>query len=606
MSGEMSNTPSAIDARFRAELANDLKAEAGRIGFDLVGIAPAVSPEGFADFQKWLSEGHAGEMNYLPAREEAYRHPEHVLESVKSVVMLAANYCADGRADRENANATEQESSGKEEFVPARVARYAQGNSDYHDILKQKLRELGDLLHARVPGCRTRGVVDTAPLLERDFARLAGLGWFGKNTMLINKKLGSWLFLAALLTDVELPADAPHDTAHCGTCTRCLDACPTDAFPEPYVLDARKCISYLNIELRSPIPAELREEVGDWLFGCDICQDVCPWNRKAPATGEPAFQPLPELTPVDAARLLQLDEAEFRARFRHTPLSRPKRAGLLRNAAIVLGNSGSSAAVDVLSAALNDHEPLRIVALTHADPELELEAALEFDGSPYIGKDAGEVAAIGHVDVPIQTELGERVDVVIDFSSPEGLVKIADACGERGIALVAATTGLTSDQQNAVLAASQNAPVILAPNMSLAVNLTMKLVREAARALRSSPGGVDVEIIERHHRFKEDAPSGTALKFGEIVAEEMGQTEHIHGRHGRPGVRPRDEIGYHSLRTGDNVGEHTIVFGMMGETIDLTVRGQTRDSYAYGALAAAKFLATQKPGLYSMADVLGL
>ena len=156
-----------------------------------------------------------------------------------------------------------------------------------------------------------------------------------------------------------------------------------------------------------------------------------------------------------------------------------------------------------------------------------------------------------------------------------------------------------------MVAASQVTPLLMAPSMSLAVNLTMKLVREAARALRAIPDGVDVEIIERHHRFKEDAPSGTALHFGKIVAEEMGQTEHVHGRHGRPGLRPHNEIGYHALRTGDNVGEHTIVFGLLGETIDLTVRGHTRDSYAYGAIAAAKFLATQKAGLYSMTDVLG-
>jgi 4-hydroxy-tetrahydrodipicolinate reductase len=168
-----------------------------------------------------------------------------------------------------------------------------------------------------------------------------------------------------------------------------------------------------------------------------------------------------------------------------------------------------------------------------------------------------------------------------------------------------ATTGLEGANRESVLAAAQVTPVLISPSMSLAVNLAMKLVREAARVLRQVPEGVDVEVIERHHRFKEDAPSGTALKFGQIVAEEMGQTEHVHGRHGRPGPRPRREIGYHALRTGDNVGEHTIVFGMLGETIDLTVRGHTRDSYAYGALAAAKFLATKKPGLYSMADVLG-
>lgn len=247
----------------------------------------------------------------------------------------------------------------------------------------------------------------------------------------------------------------------------------------------------------------------------------------------------------------------------------------------------------------------RIVALAHADPRLKVVAALEPASSPHIGCDAGELAGVGKIGVPITAELGARVDVVIDFSVPAGSVAIAKVCAERVIPLVVATTGLEGKAREAVLSASHSTPLLISPSMSLAVNLTMKLVREAARVLRNVPEGVDVEVIERHHRFKEDAPSGTALKFGEIVADEMGQTEHVHGRHGRPGVRPKTEIGYHALRVGDNVGEHTIVFGMLGEAIDLTVRGHSRDSYAYGALAAAKFLAEQKPGLYSMADVLG-
>jgi len=259
--------------------------------------------------------------------------------------------------------------------VPGRVAKYAQGSADYHDVLKGMLRELAEFLHEHRPGCRTRGVVDTAPLVERDFARLAGLGWFGKNTMLINKRAGSWLFLAALLTDVELSPDEPHNTSHCGTCTRCLDVCPTDAFPEPYVLDARRCISYLNIELRGPMPAELREGVGDWLFGCDLCQDVCPWNNKAPTTDRPEFQPSDDLSPADAVEILQMDEAAFRERFRHTPLSRPKRAGLLRNAAIVLGNSGRAEAVQPLIRTLQDREPLVRGAVAWALGNLGGEAA---------------------------------------------------------------------------------------------------------------------------------------------------------------------------------------------------------------------------------------
>ena len=248
----------------------------------------------------------------------------------------------------------------------------------------------------------------------------------------------------------------------------------------------------------------------------------------------------------------------------------------------------------------------RIVALVNADAELNVAAALEWDQCPQLGQDCGELAGVGRIGVPIGTDLPDGIDAVIDFSTPEGMTKIATICGERHIPLVAASTGLSEEQRAVVAEAAHTTPVVMAPNMSLAVNLTMKLAREAARVLKGAPMGADVEVIERHHRFKEDAPSGTALKFGEIIADEMGQTEHVHGRQGRPGQRPRNEIGYHALRTGDNVGEHTIVFGLMGETIDLTVRGHTRDSYAYGALLAARFAAAQKPGLYSMSDVLGL
>ena len=246
----------------------------------------------------------------------------------------------------------------------------------------------------------------------------------------------------------------------------------------------------------------------------------------------------------------------------------------------------------------------RVVALTNADPHMSVFAAID---AHRIGEDAGEIAGIGKIGVPITATIGETApDVVIDFSAPAALAGLAEICAARKIPLVAATTGLEAEQREHLLAASEVVAVLWAPSMSLAVNLTMKLVREAAHALRDLPDGVDVEVIERHHRFKEDAPSGTALKFGEIVASEMGQTEHIHGRSGRPGHRPQNQIGYHALRTGDNVGEHTIVFGLMGETIDLTVRGHSRDSYAYGAVAAAKFLASKDPGLYSMSDVLGL
>ncbi|MBC7820708.1 MAG: 4-hydroxy-tetrahydrodipicolinate reductase [Planctomycetaceae bacterium] len=248
----------------------------------------------------------------------------------------------------------------------------------------------------------------------------------------------------------------------------------------------------------------------------------------------------------------------------------------------------------------------RIVACTLQDSELQLAAALDSSKCPRCGEDAGEVAGCGKTGIAIASELSTPVDVVIDFSIPEATEHLVPLCVARKLPLVVATTGMNETQKAAVQEAAKQIPIVWSPSMSVAVNLLMKLVRDAARVLKASPEGVDVEIIERHHRFKEDAPSGTALAFGRIVAEEMGQTDHIHGRSGRPGQRPHKEIGYHALRTGDNVGEHTIVFGLMGETIDLSVRSQTRDSYAYGALAAAKFLVQQNPGLYSMADVLKL
>ncbi|HID21084.1 MAG TPA: tRNA epoxyqueuosine(34) reductase QueG [Planctomycetaceae bacterium] len=328
-----------------AELSRAVKRQAETLGFDLVGIAPAVRPPGVDALDRWLDRGFAGTMTYIERRRSAYEHPEGVLDGVRSLVVVGLNYRTQSPATADG--------------TQARVSRYAWGDRDYHDVIREKLRRLSDFLHQHRPGCRTRIVVDTAPLLERSFAQLAGLGWVGKNTMLIHRRLGSWLFLGVMLTDVELRPDAPHATDHCGTCTRCLDACPTEAFPEPGVLDARRCISYLTIELRGePIPHHLRSGLGRWLFGCDICQDVCPWNRKAPCSDEPAFVPRSDLNPVDAAALLRLDEKEFQRRFGQTPLHRPGRAGLLRNAALVLGNSRDPNAVPALVRALQDPEPL--------------------------------------------------------------------------------------------------------------------------------------------------------------------------------------------------------------------------------------------------------
>ncbi len=326
------------------QLTTEIKQEARRNGFDLVGVCPAVSSPGFERFRDWLRAGYDGQMHYLASRADAYEHPDHVLQGVRSLVMLGMNYATTTPGDCA--------------LGQGRVSRYAWGTADYHDVIHDRLRSLCKFVQDHHPQAAVRGVVDTAPLLEREFAQLAGLGWIGKNTLLLNKQAGSWFFLAALLTDLELQADQPFETDHCGTCRACLDACPTDAFPQPYVLDATKCISYLTIELRDSIPQPLRSGMGDWLFGCDICQDVCPWNRHAPASDEAAFLPQRNMGPVDLTELFLLDDAAFRARFRHTPLWRSKRRGLLRNAAIVLGNRPTDRAIDALIRGLQDNETL--------------------------------------------------------------------------------------------------------------------------------------------------------------------------------------------------------------------------------------------------------
>ncbi len=324
-------------------LVDSLRTEAHDLGFDAVGICRAEETRYWEAFLEWLERGYAGAMQYIPRRREAYRHPAGVLQGCHTVVMLALGY-----------------SSGTD-VPPApgrgRVARYARGRRDYHDVVREKLRRLTDWMRRREPEARVRGVVDTAPLFEREFAERAGLGWIGKHTLLLDRRRGSWFFLAALLTDLILPVDEQPSLQHCGTCTACLESCPTDAFPAPYQLDARKCISYLTIEHRGPIPLQLRDGIGDWVFGCDVCQEVCPWNRKAPAGTEPDFLPQPELSPLDLRSLFELDDASFKRRFAHTPLSRPGRAGLLRNAAIVLGNQRAVECEPQLCRALEDDDP---------------------------------------------------------------------------------------------------------------------------------------------------------------------------------------------------------------------------------------------------------
>ncbi len=360
-----------------------LKARAGELGFTLCGIAPATEADGFPHFLRWLDRGFAGAMDYLHTQAAARRHPASILETVRSVVMLGLEYSS-GSSGRAAGRPADTQDPTAPELGPdrrhGRVAAYAAG-PDYHRFVWDRLNTLAAWLEAEVPGCHTAAVADTAPLLERDFARRAGLGWIGKNTMLIHPRRGSFLFLAALLTDLELTPDPPFGASHCGTCTACLDACPTAAFPEPFVLDATRCISYLTIELRSPVPTELRERLGDWIWGCDVCQDVCPWNRK-PSPGPVAFPRDPNLIRLDAVELLGLDADAFRARFKKTALWRNRRAGLLRNAALVLGNVGDEQALPALEKALADPEPLVREAAAWAIERIRSRAAASAAGSP--------------------------------------------------------------------------------------------------------------------------------------------------------------------------------------------------------------------------------
>lgn len=332
-----------------SQLTSLLKQKARSLGFQLCGVCKASEPHRLAEFKDWLAAGHAGTMHYLQERESAYEHPEHVLEGAESILMLGMNYSDSGPHGMTAGH--------------GRVARYAWGKVDYHDLIHDRLKQLCRWLREQVPAASARGVVDTAPLLERDFAQQAGLGWVGKNTMLISRKEGSQFFLAALLTDQPLESDDPFEADHCGSCRACLDACPTSAFPEAYVLDATRCISYLTIEHRGTIPAELRAGIGNWTFGCDVCQDVCPWNTDAGRTAprhppEAVFDSNEDLDPLELTALFFLSDQQFRERFRKTPLWRSRRCGLLRNAAIVLGNQRHQPAVTALERGLSDNEPV--------------------------------------------------------------------------------------------------------------------------------------------------------------------------------------------------------------------------------------------------------
>jgi len=315
-------------------------------GFDLCGVVRVSADDRFPELERlpeWLDRGYAGEMSYL--RDPRRADPRTILDGARSLIVVAINYNSAPRASDFPFASAGGSPRGW-------ISRYAWGD-DYHGVIQQKLQSLIGEMRAEFTGeFEARSWTDTGPIIERVAAKYAGLGWLAKNTFLINSKLGSWLFLGVILTTLDLspsaPAGADPPADRCGSCTRCLDACPTDAFPAPYVMDSRKCISYLTIELRGAIPIELRAPMGNAVIGCDICQDVCPWNRKAPVTPLPSFQPRKiatgngekSLAAPELEWLASLSQQEFSAIFRGSAVKRAKWRGLLRNSCVALGNSG--------------------------------------------------------------------------------------------------------------------------------------------------------------------------------------------------------------------------------------------------------------------------
>jgi len=313
-----------------------VKRRAAELGFDATGVAPLEPNPHAAELDQWLGAGYGGTMTYLQRQQEKRADPRRIMPEARVAVVTLTNYF-----------------HGMPQPAAARVAQYA-WTADYHDVLGRRLEQLAQAIRDVVPGARTRCYVDAGPVPERELAARAGLGWIGKNTMLIDPHMGSFTFIGVVLTDADLAPDLPFDADRCGTCRACLDACPTNAFPAPHVLDARRCISYLTIEHRGDFTPAEENLVGEWLFGCDVCQDVCPWNRKAEPGHEPALEPSGSLGALEA--LLELDREAFRRRFRGSAITRTKRAGLLRNAAIVLANRGERRAAGVLTRALGDED----------------------------------------------------------------------------------------------------------------------------------------------------------------------------------------------------------------------------------------------------------
>jgi epoxyqueuosine reductase len=332
-------------------LTRAIKDKALEVGFDLVGISP-IGPFSENQFYKeWLARGFAGEMKYMGREPEKRENILNVLPEARSVISCGLNYNTD------YPYSTEEDDKSR-----GWISRYAWGD-DYHDVLKTKLLLVLDFIKEVAPEeVKSRLYVDTGPVLDRVYGKYSGIGWFGKNTCLINQEIGSWIFIGEIITNIELDYDSPVPD-RCGTCTMCLEACPTGALLEPYVLDSRLCISYLTIEQRGRIPIELREKLGNNIYGCDICQDVCPWNRKAEGTNDSSFQPREGLYNPDLSTFSNLSEEEFRRIFRGSPMKRSKRNGFLRNIMVAMGNSGDKDFIPYLREYLKDDDPL---VRTHA------------------------------------------------------------------------------------------------------------------------------------------------------------------------------------------------------------------------------------------------
>ncbi len=330
-----------------------IRQQALDLGFDDCRFTTADAPESVPQFTDWIARGWHGHMQYLERNADKRANPQLVLSGAKTLILLAASYASpEGRGPDE---VSLQQSNG---ITPhGVVARYAR-HLDYHGVLAERLKALADFLAETTgPGCRSRWYTDTGPILERDLAARSGLGFVGKHTNLISKSLGNWVFLASILTTVELEPDKA-DKNRCGSCTRCLSACPTEAIRAPFQLDARRCISYLTIELKGSIPAELRPLIGERIFGCDDCLAACPWNRFSRQGRLMRDSVSPDLDRPNLLKLLELDDAEFKRCFAETPLIRSKRRGLLRNVCVALGNIGSRQALPALLKAADDAEPL--------------------------------------------------------------------------------------------------------------------------------------------------------------------------------------------------------------------------------------------------------